>query len=248
MLANLMPPVAVAVVADLEPGGWWATSHGDVLAALLEARLDGAVVSTYACRPPRQLTPRRDRWRPLAELVHVGTQVAIAFGEQARSALGEVTPQLPVVTAPSIDDDFAPGHLVADIADPVALDVRRRMLRHLGVVPAEPYVLDEEMLERLDEAFPLTPLDVWLVASEASEIACADYRISGLLARAGTRDVASVVDRIAESVMVELAGEAGPASVAMQGAVTELRRRNDALAAELRDAEQTIARLREAAT
>ncbi|NNE13165.1 MAG: hypothetical protein HKN41_13075, partial [Ilumatobacter sp.] len=57
--------------------------------------------------------------------------------------------------------------------DDGAAEVRARMLRHLGVVPSTPFVLDRERLEALD-AWHVSPTDLWLVAAAADAVETGD--------------------------------------------------------------------------
>lgn len=59
--------------------------------------------------------------------------------------------------------------LFARTVHPDAADVRRRMLRHLGVIPRGEFTLDDEFLAGLPDGAP-RPLDLWLIAGAASSI------------------------------------------------------------------------------
>ena len=59
--------------------------------------------------------------------------------------------------------------LFARTVHPEAADVRRRMLRHLGVIPQGEFTLDDEFLAGLPQGAP-RPLDLWLIAGAASSI------------------------------------------------------------------------------
>lgn len=59
--------------------------------------------------------------------------------------------------------------LFARTVHPDAADVRRRMLRHLGVIPHGEFTLDDEFLAGLPHGTP-RPLDLWLIAGAASSI------------------------------------------------------------------------------
>lgn len=67
-------------------------------------------------------------------------------------------PDLPPLTA-----------LFGRTVEPTAASVRRRMLRHLGVIPDGPFDLDADLFDRLD-ALPMRPTDLWLIAGEARAV------------------------------------------------------------------------------
>ena len=68
--------------------------------------------------------------------------------------------------------------------DSGAAAVRRRMLRHLGLIPDAPFDLDGERLDRLTE-LPLRPTDLWLIADEARSVTHPDPAIGSFAAQPG---------------------------------------------------------------
>jgi hypothetical protein len=79
-------------------------------------------------------------------------------------------PDLPPLTA-----------LFGRTVDPTAASVRRRMLRHLGVIPDGPFDLDADLFDRLD-ALPIRPTDLWLIAGEARSVIHPDPALCAFVA------------------------------------------------------------------
>lgn len=94
------------------------------------------------------------------------------------------------------------AHLFARTVAPEAAGARLAMLRHLGVVPNDPFVLDDICLARLDPT-RVRPTDLWLVATTADDITVSDVdvRALGQAAAAGATDMLDTeFDRVAEAL------------------------------------------------
>lgn len=69
--------------------------------------------------------------------------------------------------------------LLARTIAPDAAAARIEMLRHLRILPAEPFVLDDDLFEALDPA-RIRPTDLWLIARSASAVTVTDGAIATL--------------------------------------------------------------------
>ncbi len=173
----------VAVVADVEPSSRGARLRGRVLAESLAARVPGSTILLATCRSDvDQLALQPSPWRELAAIAAAPPDVAVACGD------AEVATLLP------------------RLCDPVAVDVRRRMLSALGVLPSTGSVLDDAALEEIEASFPLTPTDLAIVAAAAGRITATDPLV-GSLATAEPRAVTAVdaaLDDVAAAVIALL--------------------------------------------
>ena len=97
--------------------------------------------------------------------------------------------------------------LFARTVEPAAATVRAAMLRHLGVVPPEPFVLDDACLERLDPA-RVRPTDLWLIATAASEVTVGDVAVRALAGDVDTAALDAAFDRVVASLAEAPAVEA----------------------------------------
>lgn len=118
--------------------------------------------------------------------------------------------------------------------EPIAAEVRTRMLRHIGVVPTTPYVLDEAMLEALLEP-SIRPTDLWIIVREATDVAVGDIAIKSFAASSGSpeqTELDGVLDRAAGDVAKQLEGDVTPRTIERLQAD---RRATDAELAALQD-------------
>jgi len=87
--------------------------------------------------------------------------------------------------------------------EPVAVEVRRRMLVHLGVIPHGDFVVDAERLTSL-AAFSLAPTDIWLICRAANDIDLDEPCLHALRARAGGPEQ-SQLDEVFDTVAAQFA-------------------------------------------
>jgi hypothetical protein len=137
--------------------------------------------------------------------------------------------------------------LAGRTVDPAIVDVRRRMLVHLGIIPVEPQPLDAARLAALDSLL-LRPLDLWLIASEASEVDTGEAAVDALTVPPGDAAVARL-DGILDEIAAGLTDVTGTATVAaLADEVAALRARVAELEDEaVRTMVETNARLDELA-
>lgn len=109
-----------------------------------------------------------------------------------------------------------------------AAEVRVRMLRHLGVVPAEPFVFDAGRLADL-EAWHVTPTDLWLIARASSSVDTGDPAIDALVGDVGGLDDA--FDSLATTIS-DAIGDAGATSVRRLLAERDAARRGERAASD----------------
>lgn len=216
---NSAPWITVGIVADVEPTGSWAEVAAEVVSTLLSARLTDAVVVTYTCRTPRSLDIG-PAWRSADRLVTDAPPVLIVCGGSAREAAERASSGL-LIDAPPLDRDSGLAATLPRLLDPVALDVRRRMLVHLGVIPGGEYTLDDELLARTRATFPLRPIDLHLLAAGAAAIECSDWLPEAVAGHAATDDATALVDAWADAVL-----DAFPAKVTdrLAGLAAEVER------------------------
>jgi hypothetical protein len=181
------PWTSVGIVADIEPSGAWPTVASFVATSMLSARLANAAVATYACRSPQSLDLAPAAWRPLDELAIAVPPLVVACGPNALRAIDRLEGTWSVIDAPELGRPSGLAAMLPHLLDPVALDVRRRMLVHLGVIPSGNYVLDDDALAAVTARFPLRPADLHLLAAGATEIACSDWLPHDLTGDAPTR-------------------------------------------------------------
>jgi hypothetical protein len=92
--------------------------------------------------------------------------------------------------------------LVCRTIEPVAAEVRHRMLVHIGVIPEEPFELDDRRLAALSE-LPLRPTDLWLIARAASTITATDPAIRAFGVNVGS-DEHGELDTAFDAVAADL--------------------------------------------
>lgn len=121
------------------------------------------------------------------------------------------------------------GHLVALFArtvDPLAADVRGRMLDHLGVLPVDTTLTDELLAELLPA--PARPTDLWLVVRAASDLATGEPAHRMLRADADRDgDRAEALDRWFDDTVAALPVDVAPTIGRLRAEVDELRARLD---------------------
>ena len=188
------PWISVGIVADIEPSGPWPEIASSVATSMLSARLANAAVKTYTCRRPGSLDLARAPWRQLDELAAAVPPVVVACGPTARQAVEWLDETCSVIDAPELDRESGLAAMLPHLLDPVALDVRRRMLVHLGVMPSGDYVLDDETVAAIMTRFPLRPADLHLLAAGATEIVCSDWLPGDLTGDAPIRAASNTVD------------------------------------------------------
>jgi hypothetical protein len=133
--------------------------------------------------------------------------------------------------------------LFARTVEPAAAEVRRRMLRHLGVIPEGAFELDDERWARLTTGHA-RPTDLWLVATEAAAVTIADPAVTGLAT--GTGDPAqAALDGVFDQLVAALPHHLAEPSAARRQArladlMTEL---GEVRAAALRAEHEATARL-----
>lgn len=157
-------------------------------------------------------------WRPIA---HASWPADIDATVDAAQLWG---PDLPPLTT-----------LFARTVEPAAASVRRRMLRHLGVLPDRPFDLDTELFDRLDD-FPVRPTDLWLVATEARSVTHPDPSVRALATAPGSPAhgrLDQAFDRIADELRSFGDGEA---------TIARLKTQVDMIADELQSVREQLAR------
>lgn len=92
--------------------------------------------------------------------------------------------------------------LLARTIEPDAAAVRADMLRHLGVLPAEPFVLDDDLLDELDPA-RIRPTDLWLIARAASEVTVVDPAVAALVSAGDARALDELFDALVAALDVD---------------------------------------------
>ena len=140
------------------------------------------------------------------------------------------------------------GHLVtlfARTVDPVAADVRGRMLHHLGVLPVDTALTDHLLAELLPA--PARPTDLWLVIRSAADLATGEpaHRLLRADADADTdadtdadRDRAAALDRWFDDTVAALPVDVAPTIGRLRAQVDVLRARLEAAHDETRRAER----------
>jgi hypothetical protein len=195
------PWITVGVVADIDPTGVWATLAAAAALPGLSSRLGGGAVGLTTCRSPAALSAGPSMWRDLAELAGDAPDAVVACGPRAVSAVERVVPSVAVVDASDLDRSSGLAALVPGMLDPVAVDVRRRMLVHLGIVPVGDFVLDDELLSSAVERLPLRAIDLHVLVSSASTITCRDLALHELRGDASTIAGAALLDDWADAVL-----------------------------------------------
>jgi hypothetical protein len=115
-----------------------------------------------------------------------------------------------VVELDELRSDGSPlTSLFARTVDADAADVRRRMLVHLRLIPAGPFMLDDLLLTEILTMLP-RPTDLWLVAAAASEVTTTDHAVRALATAASD---ASVLDAAFDRVVARLDGVVSAAGV-----------------------------------
>jgi hypothetical protein len=118
--------------------------------------------------------------------------------------------------------------------EPSTAAVRSGMLRHLGLLPSEPFTFDDAHLAGLDDA-RLRPTDLWVIVTAASHITTTDPAIRALT---GVTDD-TVLDTVFDRVALDLAAEPAVATIRARQLARlvserdELRRRLAELEAEV---------------
>jgi hypothetical protein len=162
--------------------------------------------------------PARGPWQPLA---HAGWPGTIDARVDADALWAE-----PVGLAA----------LIGRTVDPAIVDVRRRMLVHLGIIPAEPLPLDAARMASFDPLL-LRPVDLWLIASEASRVDTGEPAVDALAVPPGGAAIGRI-DGILDEIAAGLTEVTGSATVAaLTDEVTALRARVAELEA---DAQRTL--------
>ncbi len=133
-------------------------------------------------------------------------------------------PDLPPLTA-----------LFGRTLDSGAAAVRRRMLRHLGLVPDAPFDLDGDRLDRLTE-FPLRPTDLWLIADAARSVTHPDPAIGSFAAQPGSDEHVQL--DAAFELVVEVLGDIGR----RDDTIVRLSAQIDGLTGELSELRSELAR------
>ena len=88
--------------------------------------------------------------------------------------------------------------LFSRTVDPIAADVRRRMLVHLGVLPIER--VDDDVIEAA-LARPIRATDLWLIVTAADHLEVSDRRVAAFR---GDADEAAELDRWFDQVVAAL--------------------------------------------
>ena len=130
------------------------------------------------------------------------------------------------------------GHLVALFArtvDPVAADVRGRMLHHLGVLPVDTALTDHLLAELLPA--PARPTDLWVVIRSAADLATGEPA-HRLLRADADGDRAEALDRWFDDTVAALPVDVEPTIGRLRAEVDELRARLEAAHDETRRAER----------
>ena len=96
--------------------------------------------------------------------------------------------------------------LLARTIEPDAAAVRTDMLRHLGVLPAEPFVLDDDLLDALDPA-RIRPTDLWLIARAASDVTVGDPAVAALVSADDARSLDELFDTLVATLEVDPSAE-----------------------------------------
>ncbi len=131
------------------------------------------------------------------------------------------------------------GHLVAlfgRTVEPVAADVRSRMLHHLEVLPLGDTVLTDDLLDDLLPS-PARPTDVWLVVRSASNLATSEPAHQLLRADADGGDTGAL-DHWFDDVVAGLPTDTTATVSRLRTEVDELRARLDAALDELTRSER----------
>lgn len=152
----------IGVLRPDRPGRVVALAEARVIAAELERRLGPVVLDL------RIDGPSIDGWSSVANASWPGSVDALVDA----SALWNAA--LPPLTT-----------LFGRTIEPVAAEVRQRMLVHIGVIPGEPFELDDQRLAALSE-LPLRPTDLWLIARAAGGVSVTDPAIRAFGATVGT--------------------------------------------------------------
>lgn len=240
----------LAVVADVDPGDLGAAARARVLAATLRAHLGDVEVDLLSCR--RDQTELRigrtwfGSWSSGLARPHVAV---VACGAVAERVAQDDAPSAAVVSFVALDGS-APDLAARFVAmlDPVALDVRRRTLAALGLLPATGEELDDDRLAALQRALPSTPTDLAVLATCGASIVATDPALLAMIA-APPADVDAALDAVAAAVgatlgtatmrlatHVETDGGATETD-ALHARVVELAGERDALADRLAHAE-----------
>ncbi len=142
---------------------------------------------------------------------------------------GDIDARLDAGELWNADDARLCGLLVRTI-EPDAASVRADMLRHLGVVPLEPFVLDDELLADLDPRRVL-PTDLWLVARAADEVTVDDPDVRSLAGLLDPARLDAAFDRVASELVGQPAVDeaVGRHAARLAQERDELRRRLDDL-------------------
>ncbi len=120
------------------------------------------------------------------------------------------------------------ARLMGRTIEPEAAEVRVDMLRHLGIVPAQPFVLDDDLLETLDPV-RIRPTDLWLIARAATAVTVADDAIVALVDTDDPVALDDLFDRLVDHLDVDPSAELARITAERN----ELARRLTELAAEI---------------
>ena len=123
--------------------------------------------------------------------------------------------------------------------EPSTAAVRSGMLRHLGLLPSEPFTFDDAHLADLDDA-RLRPTDLWVIVTAASNVTTSEPDISVLTGVTDVTRLDAVFDRIA----VDLAAEPAVATIRTRQ-LARLVSERDELRRRLAELEAEVARDRE---
>lgn len=205
------PPIRLGIV---RPAG----ASGDAIVAEIDAR----VLATELARRlgPVLLDLRIEgsalgRWRSLANAAWPAAIDALVDADALWSSTVPLTA------------------LFARTVEPAAAEVRLRMLAHLGLVPADPSVLDPTRLAEL-RTLSVTPTDLWLAARAASAVATGVVEVDALVTPVDAPGIAEL-DRALDAVTAGV-------TVGGDRTLQAVQRERDALRARVAELEAAAAR------